>query len=188
MSRKISRQIGNSFVLQKNQSDCGVACLSSIIKFYGGNPNQEKLRIESGTTKQGTTLLGLYQTALKVGFNSEGMMRDSIFQVYKQLGDKRRVRKSIKYSRKPVEYARVNSQVRVLTINLFYGKNILQMLLWGGDNRYNKLLRSCMGLPATEAQIPNQALLIALHIGRYAIKTVVGLVVEQHATGHFTNG
>jgi len=76
MSRKISRQIGNSFVLQKNQSDCGVACLSSIIKFYGGNPNQEKLRIESGTTKQGTTLLGLYQTALKVGFNSEGMQAD----------------------------------------------------------------------------------------------------------------
>jgi Periplasmic protease len=82
-------------------------------------------------------------TALKT-VTLRGMMRDSIFQVYKQLGDKRRVRKSIKYSRKPVEYARVNSQVRVLTINLFYGKNILQMLLWGGDNRYNKLLRSCM--------------------------------------------
>lgn len=73
-----------------------------------------------------------------------GMIRDSIFHVYKQSGDKRRVRKSIKYSHKPVEYARVNSQVGVLTINLFYGKNILQMLLWGVDNRYNKLLRSCM--------------------------------------------
>ncbi|WP_262507988.1 peptidase domain-containing ABC transporter [Williamwhitmania taraxaci] len=65
-----------SFVLQKNQSDCGIACLSSIIQYYGGKPNQEKLRIASGTNAQGTTLLGLYQTALSIGFEAEGMQAD----------------------------------------------------------------------------------------------------------------
>jgi len=73
-----------------------------------------------------------------------GMMRDSVFHAYKKSGDKRQVRKAIKYSKRPVEYARASNHVGVLTINMFYGKNIFQMLLWGGDNRYNKLLRRSM--------------------------------------------
>ncbi|HOK86980.1 MAG TPA: peptidase domain-containing ABC transporter [Tenuifilum sp.] len=76
---KIDKRIAKTFVLQKNQSDCGVACLSSIIKFHGGVPNLEKLRIASGTSKQGTTLLGLYQVANSIGFNAEGMQADVAF-------------------------------------------------------------------------------------------------------------
>lgn len=76
MARITEKQIVKSFVLQKNQSDCGIACLSSIIQYYGGKPNQEKLRIASGTNAQGTTLLGLYQTALSIGFEAEGMQAD----------------------------------------------------------------------------------------------------------------
>jgi ATP-binding cassette subfamily B protein len=58
--------------LQLDQSDCGVACLLSVIKFYNGNHSIEKLRELSGTTKQGTTLLGLYQSANSLGFTAAG--------------------------------------------------------------------------------------------------------------------
>ncbi|TPG38841.1 peptidase domain-containing ABC transporter [Flavobacterium pectinovorum] len=61
---------------QLDQSDCGVACLLSIIKFYNGNQSLEKLRELSGTTKQGTTMLGLYQVAIQLGFTAEGCEAD----------------------------------------------------------------------------------------------------------------
>src|SRR5690554_3461104 len=73
---KIDKRFSNTFVTQKNQADCGIACLSSIINFHGGQSNFELLRIESGTTAQGTSLLGLYQTAHKYGFDAEGLQTD----------------------------------------------------------------------------------------------------------------
>jgi ATP-binding cassette subfamily B protein len=68
--------ITKSHVLQHGQSDCGVACLLSLVQYYGGANSLEKLRELSGTTKQGTTLLGLYQTANKIGFTAEGNEAD----------------------------------------------------------------------------------------------------------------
>lgn len=53
-----------------------MTCLLSLIKYYGGINSIEKLRELSGTTKQGTTLLGLHQTANKIGFNAEGNKTD----------------------------------------------------------------------------------------------------------------
>jgi len=53
-----------------------VACLLSVIKLYEGNNSLEKLRELSGTTKQGTSILGLYQVANKIGFNAEGCEAD----------------------------------------------------------------------------------------------------------------
>lgn len=72
----IPKQIEKTHILQLDQSDCGVACLLSIIKFYQGNHSIEKLRELSGTTQQGTTLLGLYQVANSLGFNTEGCEAD----------------------------------------------------------------------------------------------------------------
>ena len=66
----------NTHILQHDQSDCGVACLLSIIQYYGGANSLEKLRELSGTTKQGTTLLGLYQTANRIGFTAQGNEAD----------------------------------------------------------------------------------------------------------------
>ncbi|WP_457617973.1 cysteine peptidase family C39 domain-containing protein [Lutibacter sp.] len=63
-------------VLQHDQSDCGVACLLSIINYYDGNTSLEKLRELSGTTKQGTTLLGLYRAANQLGFDANGCEAD----------------------------------------------------------------------------------------------------------------
>lgn len=62
----------NSFARQHDQSDCGVACLASIINFYEGEISLENLRIISGTSKQGTTLLGLLQAAQQFGITGMG--------------------------------------------------------------------------------------------------------------------
>jgi len=70
------KHIEKTHMLQLDQSDCGVACLMSIIKLYDGANSLEKLRELSGTTKQGTTMLGLYQVANKIGFTAEGCEAD----------------------------------------------------------------------------------------------------------------
>ncbi len=62
--------------MQQDQTDCGVACLQTIIQFYGGSSSREELREWSGTTKQGATLLGLYQAASKLGFAPCGVEMD----------------------------------------------------------------------------------------------------------------
>ena len=70
------KQLQQTFIQQHDQSDCGVACLLSLVQFYGGSNHLEKLRELSGTTKQGTTLLGLYQAANKLGFTAQGNEAD----------------------------------------------------------------------------------------------------------------
>lgn len=69
MSNKLNPKIN----IQQGASDCGVACLSTIIEHYGGRISIEKLRELSGTTLSGTTLLGLYQAAQKCGFEVQGV-------------------------------------------------------------------------------------------------------------------
>ena len=70
------KHLEKTFVLQQDQSDCGVACLLSLIQYYEGSNDLEKLREISGTTKQGTTLLGLYQAANQLGFTAQGNEAD----------------------------------------------------------------------------------------------------------------
>lgn len=59
-------------LIQHDSSDCGVACLVSIIRYYGGDSTIEKIRNLSGTGKTGTTMLGLYQAANKSGLEATG--------------------------------------------------------------------------------------------------------------------
>ena len=63
-------------VRQHDRSDCGVACLLSLIQYYGGNGSLEQLRKDSGTSRTGTSLLGLHQAAQAAGFNAEGCEAD----------------------------------------------------------------------------------------------------------------
>ncbi|MBX2901448.1 MAG: peptidase domain-containing ABC transporter [Cyclobacteriaceae bacterium] len=70
--------IENTIVRQQDQSACGVACLLSIIKFHGGDQSLEQLRKLSGTSRQGTTLLGLLQAAQQLGFEAEGLEAESV--------------------------------------------------------------------------------------------------------------
>lgn len=73
---KNKKQYSKTLTLQLDQSDCGVACLLSVIQYYKGSNSLEKLRELSGTTRQGTTLLGLYQAANQLGFNAQGNEAD----------------------------------------------------------------------------------------------------------------
>jgi ATP-binding cassette, subfamily C, bacteriocin exporter len=68
--------IKKTFTKQYSQFYCGLACLTSIVKYHGGEITQEKLRETSGTTLQGTSLLGLYQSAQKLGFEVKGYEAD----------------------------------------------------------------------------------------------------------------
>lgn len=68
--------IKKTFTLQQDQTDCGVACLLSLIQYYKGTSTLQKLRELSGTNTTGTTLLGLYQSANKIGFNAEAFEAD----------------------------------------------------------------------------------------------------------------
>ena len=73
-SKKLIRK---TFTLQKDQTDCGVSCLQSLVRYYGGDISLEILREKSGTSKTGTTMLGLYQCAKEIGFDAEGCEADT---------------------------------------------------------------------------------------------------------------
>ena len=74
---KVNKHIQKTFSLQKDQTDCGVCCLKSLVSFYGGAISLEILREKSGTSKTGTTLLGLFQCANEIGFDAEGCEADT---------------------------------------------------------------------------------------------------------------
>lgn len=69
--RLSKKDLTKQWIQQQDQSDCGVACLASVIRYFGGDASLEKLREESGTNKSGTTLLGLFQAAPKFGLIAE---------------------------------------------------------------------------------------------------------------------
>jgi len=58
----------NTLVLQQDSTDCGVACLRSLVRLHGGEVSLERLRELSGTNRSGTTLLGMCQAARTLGF------------------------------------------------------------------------------------------------------------------------
>lgn len=66
------KKIEKTFTRQHDASDCGVACLLSLLKYYGGANTLDNLRRASGTSKTGTTLLGLYQCADNIGLEAHG--------------------------------------------------------------------------------------------------------------------
>jgi ATP-binding cassette subfamily B protein len=59
-------------LLQHDSSDCGAACLASVIKYLGGDAGIEKIRRLSGTNQSGTSMLGLYQAARDCGLEATG--------------------------------------------------------------------------------------------------------------------
>lgn len=81
----MSPKYTKTFVHQLDGSDCGVACLASLVRYHGGHVPLERLRDLSGTTQQGTTLLGLYQAAQKLGFAVEGLRAESITKLQETL-------------------------------------------------------------------------------------------------------
>lgn len=60
-------------VLQDGIKDCGICCLLSIIRFYGGEVSKEYLRELTNTTKDGVSLYNLLEASRVIGFNAEGL-------------------------------------------------------------------------------------------------------------------
>lgn len=59
-------------VRQNDIKDCGICCLESIIKYYGGFIPLETLRLDTKTNNNGTTAYNLIKAAKKYGFNAIG--------------------------------------------------------------------------------------------------------------------
>ena len=78
MKKPNLKTLKSQFIHQHGQSDCGVACLSAIINYHGGNRTLDEIRQLSGTTKTGTSLLGLYQGAKALGFEAVGLEAEGI--------------------------------------------------------------------------------------------------------------
>ncbi|MEN8126055.1 MAG: peptidase domain-containing ABC transporter [Bacteroidota bacterium] len=57
---------------QLDESDCGVICLKTVLKSFGSDLSLEKLRELSGTSSNGTTMLGLLQCANTIGLEAKG--------------------------------------------------------------------------------------------------------------------
>src|SRR3569833_2151081 len=57
---------------QLNAMDCGPTALRMIAKYYGRHYNSATLRQKIGFNKQGVSLLGISETAVKIGFRSRG--------------------------------------------------------------------------------------------------------------------
>ena len=60
-------------VLQDGIKDCGICCLLSIIRFYGGEVSKEFLREITHTTKEGTSFYNLMEGAKRIGLDSIGV-------------------------------------------------------------------------------------------------------------------
>ncbi len=75
METKKLKKLEKSFRLQKDSSDCGIACIRSIAAFYNDTSlSVEHLRDISGTNTQGTSLLGLSDAMIKLGFEAQPAM------------------------------------------------------------------------------------------------------------------
>ncbi len=68
--------LNKQFVRQHGEYSCGLACLASIVNYYGGHVSQSGLMGISGTTLSGTSMLGLYQAAGKIGLVARGFEAD----------------------------------------------------------------------------------------------------------------
>ncbi|WP_214228781.1 peptidase domain-containing ABC transporter [Pedobacter sp. B4-66] len=60
------------FYRQLNAMDCGPTCLRMVAKFYGKHYNADTIRTKAGFSKQGVSLLGISETAEKLGFRTRG--------------------------------------------------------------------------------------------------------------------
>ena len=60
------------YIKQQNHSDCGLACLLSIIKSYHSNAPLSWLKYVSGWDKSGVSMFGLVKAAKSLGFYAEG--------------------------------------------------------------------------------------------------------------------
>ena len=60
-------------VYQPDSKDCGPACLQSIARYYGKDVPLQRIREMSAITREGVTMLGLSEAALRIGLKTTGV-------------------------------------------------------------------------------------------------------------------
>ena len=68
-------------VRQRDEKDCGVCALLSIIRYYKGSVPLEKIRLDAKTTNEGTTALNLILASQKYGFEGVGVKLNNIYDI-----------------------------------------------------------------------------------------------------------
>lgn len=70
-------------VRQRDENDCGPACLASIAAHYGCKLPVSRLRQYAFTDRGGTNILGMVDAALRAGFDAKGVKGpfESLFRV-----------------------------------------------------------------------------------------------------------
>lgn len=72
-------------VKQHDLTDCGPACLSSIIQYYGGYVPIEMIRLNAKTNQNGTSAYNLIKTASRFGLSTKSYKVDNINFLNKDL-------------------------------------------------------------------------------------------------------
>ncbi len=66
----------NYYISQIDESDCGVASLAMLLKYYGSDVSLAYLRNIAKTDKNGTTALGIVKTAQQLNFETKAIKAD----------------------------------------------------------------------------------------------------------------
>lgn len=74
-----------AFIRQKGNSDCGVACLLSIIRFHQGDCSYEALLKSCGTSQHGTSIQGIKQGANHWGLEAEAFLVEELRDFKKEV-------------------------------------------------------------------------------------------------------
>lgn len=61
-------------IIQHDESDCGIACISFVLHYYGKDVSIRKIREVAGTDKIGTSGLGIIKASKKFGLSCKGIM------------------------------------------------------------------------------------------------------------------
>ncbi|MCR4736283.1 MAG: hypothetical protein K5829_14905 [Treponema sp.] len=61
-------------ILQQSSSDCGSACIATILDYYGKTVSLRKICEEAGTDAIGTSGLGIVKASQKFGLSCTGIM------------------------------------------------------------------------------------------------------------------
>lgn len=76
----------------------------------------------------------------------DGMQREAIFKIYKKSGDKRAAAraKGGDFFSKAIRYKKIDDDLAVLTINSFWGRNLIEILLFRKDWTYGRQIKRTM--------------------------------------------
>ena len=112
-------------ILQDGNKDCGVCCLLSIIRYYGGDVSREYLRELTGTTKSGVSFYQLLEAASSLGFSCEGVKGDLAFLDISKLPCIAHITYQKKYQHFVVVYEMNKAKKEIILMDPAKGKVVL---------------------------------------------------------------